>query len=99
MPRADRDELPTASWFHEADKSLLYFYGGHIDGPFLCPPTPVAENISIHETHARNRVRTLTEAGMLEQQNTSYRITSLGRRYVEGRVDKAELESLAPMDG
>lgn len=96
VSRADRDSLPLASWFHPADRALMRFYGGHLDGKFACPPSPAGRNIDISEVHARDRVRVLSEAGLLEQINTSYRITDLGLRYVQGEVDRKKLEALAP---
>lgn len=97
--RAGMESLPTASWFHAADRSLLYFYGGHQDGKFECPPSPAARNISIAEGYARNRVRALAVAGLLEQVKTSYQITDLGLRYIRGEIDQDELETLDPNVG
>lgn len=88
--------LPTASWFHAADRSLLRFYGEHDAGPFLCPAGAAALNVSISRDHARRRTKVLTAAGLLERQGTNYRITDLGLRYVRGEMSKDELEALAP---
>lgn len=88
--------LPTTSWFHSADRSILRFYSGHEDGAFYCPPGAVAKSIGISEGHARRRTKTLTEAGLLENEKVYYRITDLGMRYVEGEMDEEELETLNP---
>lgn len=94
--KAGDDMLPTASWFHGADRSLMRFYGEHRGGPFLCPPGPAGKNISISVGHARRRTQILAEAGMLERVDTNYRITDLGLRYVHGKMDADELEALNP---
>jgi hypothetical protein len=97
MPvRADSESLPLASWFHPADRALLRFYGGHLDGKFECPPSPAGRNVDISDVHARERVRVLSAAGLLEQTQTSYQITDLGLRYVRGEMDWEELEALDP---
>lgn len=88
--------LPVASWFHAADRSLMRFYGGHTDGPFLCAPGAAGQNISISMEHARRRAKTLAEAGLLERYGQNYRITDLGLRYVRGEMDEDELETLNP---
>lgn len=94
--RVDGNMLPTASWFHAADRSLLRFYGGHNDGPFLCPPGAASQNVSISKDHARRRAKKLATAGLLEREDTNYRITDLGLRYVRGKIDNNELEALNP---
>lgn len=97
MPsRAASDSLPLASWFHPADRSLLRFYGGHLDGKFECPPSPAGRNVDISDVHARDRVRVLSDAQLLEQAHTSYQITDLGLRYVCGEMEREELEALDP---
>lgn len=97
MPsRADSDALPLASWFHSADRALLLFYGGHLDGKFECPPSPAGRNVDISEVHARDRVRVLSDAGLLEQAHTSYQITDLGLQYVRGEMSWEELKALDP---
>lgn len=93
---ADRDALPLASWFHPADRALLRFYGEHSHGKFECPPSPAGRNVDISEVHARDRVRILSDAGLLEQTHTSYQITDLGLRYVRGEIEWEELEALDP---
>lgn len=95
-PKAGDNMLPTASWFHRADRSLMRFYGGHNDGAFLCPPGPAGQNVSISIGHARRRTKVLADAGMLERAGASYRITDLGLRYVDGDMSQDELESLNP---
>jgi hypothetical protein len=94
--QADGDMLPTSSWFHGADRSLLRFYGEHQHGKFLCGPGAAGLNVSISEVHARRRSQTLAEAGLLERKDTRYQITDLGLRYVNGEMDGEELESLNP---
>ncbi|MFC7193242.1 hypothetical protein ACFQL7_27935 [Halocatena marina] len=93
---ADDTMLPTASWFHAADRSLLRFYGEHSNGPFFCPPGAAGLNVSISKDHARRRAKVLTVAGLLERQGTNYRITDLGLRYVRGEMNQDDLEALAP---
>jgi predicted transcriptional regulator len=92
----DDDMLPTASWFHSADRSILRFYGEHQHGKFECGPGAAARNVSISEGHASRRIKKLTEARLLEQRNRTYIITDLGMRYVNGGIDTEELESLNP---
>lgn len=93
---ANRDSLPLATWFHPADRALLRFYGGHLNGKFECPPSPAGRNVDISEVHARDRVRVLSDAGLLEQTQTSYQITDLGLQYVNGEMDREALEALDP---
>lgn len=96
LDRDDSDMLPTASWFHAADRSLMCFYGGHRGGKFACPPGAAGYNVSISEQHARRRVRVLLDAGLLEQVHSRYMITDLGVEYIEGDIDQEQLEDLNP---
>lgn len=98
---------PTASWMTEIDQIILdYMYdvGREHDHRVLQPPATVwlnlhdeLELINKSSSTVRRRLKTLTDKNLLEEadkQGTYYRLTKDGIRYVEGRMDRDELEEI-----
>jgi len=83
---------PDVSWMTRADDRILEFYN---ETSISAPPTVVAYNIDMSETHIKRRISTLRDHGLLTKVNQEkgyYRIAQLGEQYLSGEAERAELE-------
>lgn len=89
---------PPVSWITQSDDRILEFY--HETG-ISAPPSVVAFNLDLSDTHAKRRISKLSRAGLLKKVSEKkgyYRIRQLGQKYIDGEVSGDKLEGLAPDD-
>lgn len=79
-----------AEWMRPADDVILEYVrdAGEV------PPAVIARNIDTHRSYAGERCRKLMRYGLLEKREGGYyRLTDLGRAYLNEELDADELES------
>jgi len=92
--------IPNIDWMNTSDPEILRFFEQH-RRRIVAPPTVVAANCPLSESHARRRMRYLGKAGLLTQpehvpKQGYYQITDLGERYLAGKCLPDELEERDP---
>lgn len=80
--------IPEIDGLVAADVAVLLFYGEH-RWRIAAPPSTMAANTPVSQSHASRRCKALTRAGLLEiaDDRGYYRITNLGIRYINGDMD------------
>lgn len=92
------------AWVRISDVDILEFLDGHELEDFVAPPSVMAANMSISESNAQQRVRVLSESGLIartDEVRGYYTITDTGRRYLTGDLsdeERQELEEFDPND-
>ncbi|WP_247729545.1 winged helix-turn-helix domain-containing protein [Halovivax limisalsi] len=84
-----------------SDFSILEFLDGHELDAFHAPPSTIAKNMDISKGTVQQRVRILNAAGLIEKEDETggyYRITGLGRRYLDQSLLDEEKERLKAFD-
>ncbi|USZ67416.1 hypothetical protein NGM10_11835 [Halorussus salilacus] len=84
-----------AEWMKPADDAILEYTrdAGEV------PPAVIARNIDIHRNYAGQRCLELAEYGLLEKEEGGYyRLSDLGREYLDEELDADELEPDDPSD-
>ena len=79
-----------AEWMRPADDVILEYVrdAGEV------PPAVIARNIDTHRNYAGQRCLELADYGLLENLDGGYyRLTDLGREYLNEELDANELES------
>lgn len=72
-----------------ADDRILEFFDHH---DIILSPMIVYKNMDYGEQYIRERLRSLTDNGLLEKESRGYyRITKKGRGYLAGEIDSDEL--------
>ncbi len=73
----------------QADERVLEFLH---EKDIVASPSVIAANIDYTQEYISRRCRKLTDAGPLQRADASnYRITALGKRFLDGDVDKDEI--------
>lgn len=74
----------------QADERVLEFLH---EKDIVASPTVIAANIDYTAEYISRRCRKLTDAGLLQRVDASnYRLTGLGRRFLDGDADAEEIE-------
>jgi len=79
-----------------ADDSILEFLLNEGNRPIRASPAVIQANVDYQISHVRNRIRKLHEAGLVEyydEDSGIYEITDLGRAYLAGELEAADLET------
>ncbi|AGB17402.1 hypothetical protein Halru_2831 [Halovivax ruber XH-70] len=85
-----------------SDLDVLEFLDGHELDDFKAPPATIAKNMDPTKGTIQQRVRILNAAGLIEKEDETggyYRITGLGRRYLEHDLldeEEARLKEFDP---
>lgn len=84
-----------------SDLAILEFLDGHELDEFQAPPATIAKNMDPTKGTIQQRVRILNAANLIKKEDETagyYRITGLGRRYLEGELLEEEEEQLKDFD-
>lgn len=74
----------------QADERVLEFLH---EKDIVASPTVIAANIDYTAEYISRRCRKLTDSGLLQRVDASnYRLTDLGRRFLDGDADAEEIE-------
>lgn len=79
-----------ADWMKPADDAILEYTrdAGEV------PPAVIARNIDIHRNYAGQRCLELADSGLLEKREGGYyRLTDLGREYLDEELDAGALDT------
>jgi len=80
---------PRVDWMTQADERVLEFLH---EKDIVASPTVIAANIDYTAEYISRRCRKLANAGLLQRVDPSnYRLTDLGRDFVDGDVDADEM--------
>lgn len=80
---------PRVPWMTQCDNRILEFFD---ENDIVATPFVVASNIDYTRQYVNQRVRILAANELLENTGDGlYRITDLGRQYLAGKLDKADL--------
>lgn len=72
-----------------ADDRILEFFGSH---DIILSPIVVAKNMDYGQQYVRERVRELTNYGLLDKESRGYyRINDQGRAYLDGEIEPDEI--------
>jgi len=78
------------AWMSPIDYHILEFYNEH---DIEASPKVVAENIGYERVYTGKRLKELTEAGLLvQEENGLYHLTERGRTFLAGDLDAGDLE-------
>lgn len=74
----------------QADERVLEFLR---DKGIVASPGVISANIGYNQNYISRRCRKLIDIGVLQRADaTNYRITRLGERFLDGEIDKSDLE-------
>lgn len=80
---------PRIDWMTQADERVLEFLH---EKDIVASPTVIAANIDYTAEYISRRCRKLADAGLLQRVDPSnYRLTDLGRDFIDGDVDADEI--------
>jgi hypothetical protein len=82
-----------------ADSLILWFYqSSGNQWRLVAPPSVVAINCGLSQTHSARRVSILHNAGLLDlvDDRGYYHISDIGQRYITGAATKDEIDELDP---
>lgn len=88
MPHPVREP---AEWMVRSDDRILELLALG-DRRFKMPPNMIYGNLDLSSDWTYERLRVLTEAGLVEKVNSLYRITDKGEQYLEGELDASTLD-------
>ena len=81
---------PRIDWMTQADERILEFLK---EKEIVASPSVIAANIDYTGEYISRRCRELANEGLLQRVDASnYRLTDLGREFLEGDVDAEHLE-------
>lgn len=84
---------PRISWMTRADDAILELLQ---ESGIAANPSTIAYNIDYDRSYVSRRCRTLSEHGLIDRvdaEKAMYQIKELGTRYLDGDVEKSELEN------
>ena len=80
---------PRVDWMTQGDERILEFL---YEKEIIASPSVIAANIDYTNEYVSRRCRELTNGELLQRVDASnYRLTELGKRFLEGNVDAEEL--------
>jgi predicted transcriptional regulator len=81
---------PRIKWMTQADERVLEFLS---EKDIVASPAVIAANIDYTKEYISRRSRKLADAGLIQRiDNSNYRLTSLGEKFLSGDLDSDELE-------
>lgn len=83
---------PRVEWMNQTDDRILELLD---ESGLILSPAVIAVNLEYNRSWISRRISKLVNAGLVETINEGYyRITDLGRDYLEGEIDVKELEDV-----
>ena len=83
---------PRVEWMNQTDDRILELLD---ESGLILSPAVIAVNLEYSRSWISRRISKLVNAGLVETINEGYyRITDLGRDYLEGEIDVKELEDV-----
>lgn len=87
MPRM----RPRVEWMTQADERVLEFL---YEKDIVASPSVIAANIDYTGEYISRRCQRLADAGLVQRVDaTNYRVTKMGRQFLDGEFDASDLES------
>jgi len=84
-----KEMVERVEWMSPIHYEILMFFGEH---DIWITPAALARNIEYNRSYVSRECNLLMESGVLENSGRSFRLSDIGRRFLEGDLDPDDLD-------